>query len=293
VGGPSLRGRRLARAAGDGRDGAEDVVATEEDWRILHDRLSWARSRGLDTLPVGDAVARLALTLVGTPYVPGTLEVEGPERTVVNLRGLDCVTLVETVLATLAVLREQPAPVLDDPPRLRRAYARSLTRIRYRDGVRDGYPSRLHYFSEWIRNGEEKGILRSVTAELDPVLDRERVDFMSSHPDAYPQLARPENLRAIRAVEKRLSARPRAYVPEDRIEAVAGRIRTGDVIAATSTAAGLDVAHTGIAIWTGGELRLLHAPLVGDSVQVSAQPLAERIRGIEGQDGIMVARPTL
>ncbi|NIP60707.1 MAG: DUF1460 domain-containing protein, partial [Gemmatimonadetes bacterium] len=228
-----------------------------------------------------------------TPYVPGTLEVEGPERTVVNLRGLDCVTLVETVLATLDVLRQHPTAVLDDPPRLRRAYVRSLTRIRYRDGVRDGYPSRLHYFSDWIRNGEEKGILRSVTAELDPVLDQEPVHFMSSHPDAYPQLARPENLRAIRAVEKRLSARPRAYVPEDRIEAVAARIHTGDVIAATSTADGLDVAHTGFALWTGGELRLLHAPLVGDSVQLSPEPLAERIRRIEGQDGILVARPTL
>jgi hypothetical protein len=35
----------------------------------------------------------------------------------------------------------------------------------------------------------------------------------------------------------------------------------------------------------------MHAPLVGDSVQVSPRPLVERIRALEAQDGIMVGRP--
>jgi hypothetical protein len=35
----------------------------------------------------------------------------------------------------------------------------------------------------------------------------------------------------------------------------------------------------------------MHAPLVGDSVEISTQPLAQRILRIERQDGIMVARP--
>jgi hypothetical protein len=79
-------------------------------------------------------------------------------------------------------------------------------------------------------------------------------------------------------------------VPQDRIEAGAEGIRDGDIIAATSTVAGLDVAHTGLALWVDGTLRLMHAPLVGDSVQVSEITLAERIQGISGQDGIIVAR---
>lgn len=271
---------------------AGEVVATAEDWRILEERVSWARDQGLDTVPVGEAVARLGLTFVGTPYVPGTLEVGEPERTVVNLRGLDCVTLVESVLAIVDVVRNGPVAG-PDPAALRASYVRSLERIRYRDGVLAGYPSRLHYFSEWIRNGDEKGIVRSVTPDLDPVVDREPLSFMSAHPEAYPQLARPDHLRAIRALEASLSARPRHYVPEEAIEALTDRIRTGDVIAATSTVEGLDVAHTGIAVWSSGRLHLLHAPLVGDSVQVSEEPLARRIARLEGQDGIMVARPVL
>ena len=114
---------------------------------------------------------------------------------------------------------------------------------------------------------------------------------MSTHADAYRQLADPEVLEATRATEARLSAAGRRYVPEDRIASVAGRIRNGDVIAATSTVPGLDVAHTGLALWIDGALHLLHAPLVGESVQISEVPLAERILRIGSQDGIMVARP--
>ena len=46
-----------------------------------------------------ERIAELALTFVGTRYVPGTLEAEGPERLVINFRELDCVTFVENVLA--------------------------------------------------------------------------------------------------------------------------------------------------------------------------------------------------
>jgi hypothetical protein len=166
-----------------------------------------------------------------------------------------------------------------------------LLRIRYRDGELDGYPSRLHYFSEWIANGEEKGLVRNVTRELGGIPDREPVNFMSTHTDAYPKLADPRNVEAIRKVEADVSELPRYTIPEDRIAQAAPGIRNGDIIAATSTVEGLDVAHTGIAIWLNGELHLMHAPLVGKSVEISEQPLAQRIQRITGQDGIMVARP--
>ncbi len=99
------------------------------------------------------------------------------------------------------------------------------------------------------------------------------------------------NLARVREAEIALTAAGRTYVPEARIPQAAPRIQDGDIIAATSTVAGLDVAHTGLALWVEGALHLLHAPLVGDSVEVSTVPLAERIQSITGQDGILVARP--
>jgi N-acetylmuramoyl-L-alanine amidase-like len=120
----------------------------------------------------------------------------------------------------------------------------------------------------------------------------EPVDFMSTHPEAYRQLDDEDNLSAVRDTEEALSARDRRFVPQDAISGVAGAIRNGDIIAATSTVRGLDVAHTGLALWIDGELHLLHAPLAGEAVQISRVSLAERIQRIDGQDGIMVARPS-
>jgi hypothetical protein len=149
----------------------------------------------------------------------------------------------------------------------------------------------LHYFSDWIADNARRGLVTDLGAELGGIRDAERVDFMSTHPDAYRQLSDAGNLERARESESLLTAAGRTYVPEDRIAGIAPEIRNGDIIAATSTVPGLDVAHTGLALWVDGALHLLHAPLVGDSVEISTMPLAERIQSIAGQDGILVARP--
>ncbi|MEQ9570331.1 MAG: DUF1460 domain-containing protein [Longimicrobiales bacterium] len=264
---------------------------TERDWAILVEKVRWAADRGLDTVPMGEAMAALGRTFVGTTYTPGTLEAPGEEHLVINLRELDCVTFIETVWALNRFVRAPGVGALSDPAAAREAYEEHLRYIRYRDGVLAGYPSRLHYFTDWLWNHEDRGDLRLVTRELDARADPEPVDFMSTHPDAYRQLADPGVVEQIRRREVELTERgPRWFVPQDRIAAIEGGIRDGDVIAATSTVAGLDVAHTGIALWQDGRLHLLHAPLVGRSVEISVRPLAERIQDIGGQDGILVAR---
>jgi len=263
----------------------------DEDWRIFESKVRWAAAAGLDTLPLGRAIAEIGRTFVGTAYVPRTLEVDGPERLVIDFRGLDCVTFVENAFALARFVKGGGAAQLADRPAAEAAYSRLLADLRYRDGVLDGYPSRLHYFSDWIADNARRGLVTDIGEELGGERDAEPIDFMSTHPDAYRQLADPANLERVRATESTLTAAGRTYVPEARIADVAAGIRDGDVIAATSTVAGLDVAHTGLALWVDGSLHLLHAPLVGDSVEISTVPLAERILSISGQDGILVARP--
>ena len=272
-------------------DSARSSEWTAEDWRVLVAKVQWGISERLDTLPLGEAVARLGETFVGATYTPATLEVPGPERVVVNLRELDCVTFIENVLALVRLIREDGDAGLSAPAVAKARYESYLRDLRYRGGVLAGYPSRLHYFSEWLSDNEARGRLRQLGRELGGELDREPIDFMSTHAKSYRQLSEPGVLDAIRAVEARLSAGAgRWYLPEGRIASVAARIRNGDLIAATSTVKGLDIAHTGIALWKNGKLYLLHAPLVGKSVEISELPLAERIQSIAGQDGIMVGR---
>jgi hypothetical protein len=264
---------------------------TEQDWEVLAATVRWARDGQVATLPIGERIATLGRHFVGTPYLPRTLDPPGPERLVVNLRALDCVTFVENMIALARFVEEAPADVLDHRDRALELYSGILTDLRYRGGALNGYASRLHYFSEWLQDAEAKGLVEVVTREIGGVVDPEPIHFMTDHRDAYPQLAEPATFARIAEIEDSLAARTRYYVTEDRVAEVQGRIRTGDVIAATSTLGGLDVAHTGIALWEGDVLHLMHAPLVGQDVQISERPLAERLLGIEGQDGIMVGRP--
>jgi hypothetical protein len=228
---------------------------------------------------------------VGAPYEPGTLELPGEERLVVNLHTFDCVTLVEhaLVLARLTVdASVEPA----DEDGFRDAYREALMEIRYRDGVLDGYESRLHYFTEWLDHGIAAGRLEEVTPGLGGIIDDRPIHFMSHHTAAYRQLDEdPALVEQIAEIEARLSAGIRHYIPQNAIRDVEEGIRTGDIIAAVSTVDGLDIAHTGFAFRMGERVHLLHAPLVGDSVEISPLPLAERIQGISGQKGIRVVRP--
>lgn len=281
-----------ARAQPAGSELSRPAAGTARDWRIAAEHLRWAQAQRLDTLPrFGDVLAAVGERFVGTPYAPGTLELPGPERLVVNLETLDCVTFVETVLVLARLARTGDRAFARDPDRLRSAFVSELTRIRYRGGVLDGYASRLHYFSEWIADNERKGLVRDMSLEIGGVPDSSSVDFMSAHPEAYAQLADPAVRASIASVEARIGGVARHYLPAREIAARARLIRDGDIIAATSAVDGLDVAHTGIALWRDGQLKLLHAPLVGSHVQITEGTLAQRIERLGGQDGIMVARP--
>jgi hypothetical protein len=264
---------------------------TAEDWRILREKAAWAWGEGLDTLPMGESMARLGLSFVGTRYTPGTLELAGNEAVVVNFEEFDCVTFVENVLALARFLRLARPGILESDVETRALYTRTLTQIRYRGGDVDGYASRLHYFTDWILDNEGKGLVLEVTAELGGMEDRRPLEFMSTHPDAYRQLSDPATLGEVREREHFLSGLPRYRIPEEAVSARSSGIQDGDIIAATSTVEGLDVAHTGLAVWQGEILHLLHAPLAGANVEVSELPLADRILRIGGQDGIRVVRP--
>ncbi len=286
--------------------GPTTLPGTDADWAIVEEKVTWAVEQGYAELSIGDLIARIGETFVGTPYAPYTLEAPGEEGLVIELEELDCVTFVENVLALARFVQMAPdnlttadgAPASDDrrvdgpEARQRRLFSGILEDIRYRGGELVEYPSRLHYFSEWISDNDGMGLMRDLSRELGGVADDEPIDFMTTHSDAYRQLGEdPAYLTELTQIEMRLNSEPRYFVPEDRIASVEERIQDGDIIAATSTVDGLDIAHTGIALWRNGRLHLLHAPLVDGVVEISEAPLAERIQRLGGQDGVMVARP--
>ncbi|MBR0534570.1 MAG: DUF1460 domain-containing protein [Bacteroidales bacterium] len=233
-------------------------------------------------LPMDEFIVRVAKQFLGTPYVAETLEQE-PERLTVNLRETDCILFVEMCLA-LALTAKDDNPSFD-------SYIDRLAALRYRDGVVDGYTSRLHYTSEWIAQGADNGFFKEVTKECGGSPLAQKFSFMSTHPSYYKQLSNsPANLAKIRSVEQDLQSRSYWYIPKAQLPNCAKNIRTGDIIAFTSTVGGLDIAHIGIAYRDGDRLTFIHASTTADKVIINPTPLTQYINGVKSQSGVRVIR---
>lgn len=251
------------------------------------------RAEGLTApgVPLGRSAVRAGELAAGTPYVAGTLDEylqaggsPSAEPLTLSLTRFDCVTLVEACLAVGRVAAERWVPAWE-------RFGREVERMRYRGGERRGYASRLHYFSEWIADGAERGLVRDLGLTLGGVNDTRPLRFMTEHRDKYPALADPAVFQEIEAVERRLDQRPRRVVPRERIPEVVSQIETGDVLAFATATPGLDVTHAAFAYRDqAGVLRVLHAPLSGGVVEVTRATLPEYVAAIRGATGIMVAR---
>ncbi len=239
---------------------------------------------GLLESEFGKTIVAIGKTFTGIPYVAKTLEIGETESLVINLQGLDCTTYVENVLAFSTLLRDGKADF--------DSFTKTLKTIRYKNGSLDGYASRLHYFSEWIANNESKGLLKDITSEIGGTEITKDINFMSEHRDLYPFLKDDSNFEKIKASENYLNNQSICVLPQDQIAANEHLIQTGDIIALTTSIKGLDITHTGIATREkDGRIHLLHASTGSMEVEVSKLPLAEYLKKIKNNTGIMVARP--
>ena len=229
---------------------------------------------------------------IGTPYVASTLEVNEEEKLVVNLRQLDCTTLVENVVALTLTVRE-PVPSFA-------AFCRNLEKIRYRGGVRDGYASRNHYFSEWIASNEKLGVVEEIRGKKDEgyrpfvAVQRLELDYMSTHPSAYPMLeGNAGELRRIRTNEQAFDGQAVRYVPVSWLgkgQEELGDIHDGDILAIVTRKKGLDTSHLGFAVWKEGRLHLLNASSIHKKVVLEPMTLRQYMQKHPSQLGVRVVR---
>ncbi|RKR14659.1 uncharacterized protein DUF1460 [Maribacter vaceletii] len=239
---------------------------------------------GLLEKEFGKTITSVGKTFLGTPYVARTLEVNESEPLVINFQGLDCTTYVENVLAFSLLLKNEKTDFTD--------FTKILENIRYKDGKRNSYASRLHYFSEWIANNEKKGLLKNITSEIGGIEIHKKIDFMSTHRELYPFLKNNDaNYTKIKASEEFLNNEAICILEQGQIKANEYLIKSGDIIALTTSIKGLDITHTGIAVREkDGRIHLLHASSSGE-VKISQEPLVEYLKKIKNNTGIMVCRP--
>lgn len=267
---------------------AQDYVSTADDialGKLLLERLAAS--------PAQDAASQMVLSaraLLDQPYEAGTQEGR-EERLRIYLTRTDCILFAETCLGLVrTVQRCGPQASFED-------LARTLRQTRYRDGAVDGYASRLHYTTEWIRQGERSGFFRDITEELGGVPDTRPINFMSTHPDSYAPLkgASPsaqENLRQIRGMEARVSAMPRYYIPKERLAEAEAGIRSGDILCLSTSIDGLDYSHVVIAYRERPDalLGFIHASTSAMKVIVEPRTLQAYLQANKRATGISVLR---
>jgi len=256
--------------------------AGEDDEEIFQRAVRSVRAGvGPSTTP-GEVVAAVGRQFLGAPYVAHLLEEPADERLVVNLRQFDCLLLVESSLAIARTLLLGSSSY--------DVFRAQLMFIRYRGGVIREYPSRLHYFTDWVADNVHKGVLEDVTRALGGGRRTTPIRFMSTHTESYRQLSNPGYLEEIRSAEERLSSMERYVLPVRLLEEVSERLRSGDVIGTVSSVEGLDIAHSGLLTADGGMLRFLHAPLSQGKVEVAPGSFIDYLERHSVSD-IVVARP--
>ncbi|MFV0590254.1 MAG: N-acetylmuramoyl-L-alanine amidase-like domain-containing protein [Draconibacterium sp.] len=230
-----------------------------------------------------ELVVAAGMQFLNTPYVAHTLESD-KEELIINLRELDCTTFAENCLAIARSVKS------GDPSF--KTFVAELQKLRYRNGKINKYPSRLHYFSDWIYENTESGYLDDLSRKLCNTPYPLNVNFMSTHPDSYKQLkTNPAWVKRMEGIESEIQKRTMFYVPKDKIKDIESELRSGDIIGITTSVKGLDVTHVGILVKVNGRIHLMHASSAAMKVVISEEPLSDYLTRSKSNTGIMVTRP--
>ena len=254
-----------------------NYVTTSEDKALAEKVLQELKAHPDES--AGAKMVLAAEALLGQPYVAGTLEELPEEKLCIYLTRTDCILFVETCLG-LVRTAEQDGDF--------ETLAGELLQSRYRNGVCSRYEDRLHYTTEWARQGVTRGVLKDVSEALGGIRYDHPVHYMSRHPESY---ARMTDVDAIAAIEERINAQPSTYIPQNRIQQALKGIENGDIILFTTTVEGLDVSHCAIAkVDPGKPVRFIHASTGAIKVVLEPRTLEEYVTGRKAVTGIQVFR---
>jgi len=234
-------------------------------------------------LSFGDLVIEIGRCFLHVPYKTGTLEAGGKEKLIVNFTQFDCFTFLETVLslAKCAALKEIELS----------EFRRMLQFIRYRHGIIAGYSSRLHYFTDWLRENESKKIIKNISRRVGGKPRRKKINYMTTNHTSYSALKNENEFQKMQLAEKNLSCKTFCVIIKNKVKQQKEKIKTGDIVAFVTEQKGLDIAHVGFALWKGKKLHLLHASSKEGGVVISKKTLVTYLKQNKKFSSIIVARP--
>ena len=258
-----------------------EIVYSEQDAAIFADIIS--KYKDDSDKPIGTLIPEIGKYFLGEEYVAHTLEVGDKEELIVNLRELDCTTYAENLLALARTIKSENQTF--------EQFASEIEKIRYRNGSKEDYPSRLHYFSDWIYDNKSTGLVTTPADSFGEPFPN-KVSFMSTHPESYKHLKNnPNYVSIIEKQEQEINSKQYFYLPKEKIAEYEHLLKEGDIIGLTTSINGLDVAHVGVLVKMDDGLHLLHASQSSMKVEISDEPISSFLKPNSKNTGIMVARP--
>jgi hypothetical protein len=127
------------------------------------------------------------------------------------------------------------------------------------------------------------------------VFDRILAKALSQHPENYRQLkAHPEMVPRIRQIEDEINSRSLKFIPIEKLVGVEPMLQTGDIVGICTSAAGIDIAHTGLVIRDdAGVARFMDASSAKSKMKVTLEPgpISESLKSSKKATGAMFGRP--
>lgn len=212
----------------------------------------------------GTRIEFISRHFLGIDYAESTLigDENTPEVFVINLEGVDCMTLCEYVEAM------RLSHSFDE-------FESNLKRVRYKSGT-VSFTNRNHFFTDWRQ--DNAGFISDVTEKIgtDKVTIVQKTLNMKDDGTYF--------LPGILPVERDIS-----YIPSNAIDgSVFDKLGTGDYAGIYSERKGIDVSHVGIIIKEGANIFLRHASSQKETRKVTDQDF--RIY-VGNKPGIIVFRP--
>lgn len=227
----------------------------------------------------------IAKQRLNTPYVAGTLD-KNPdtENLIINLHETDCILFVESCLALALTAKSNDTSITN--------FINFIKNLRYKDGVVDGYTSRIHYTSEWILQGEANGFFKDISKELSGIPINNPISFISNHSDKYEHLKKySADIQKIKTTEENINAKTFYYIPKNKVPNIINKLKNGDIVCFNTSIKGLDISHVGIIYINNGITTFIHASSMAQKTIIEKKSLIEYINGIKSNNGIRILRP--
>ena len=256
----------------------------KEEQIIFQKIISNLSPNNISSKSMGNIMQIVAESFLGASYKAGLLDRTHQERLIISLQEFDCLLFVETVLALSRNIALQKYDY--------QSFAQNIVNQRYQYGSLNGYCSRLHYFSAWIYDNQNRNNVKDISTIIGGIKRQKKLNFMSQNRYRYPLLRQDRrNYQCIVAMEKSITNQgiPTNYIPKQKIKNIYNQLQSGDIIGITTNIAGLDVTHTGLVYAANGSIGLIHASPIG-KVTI-ARDLHRYVNRVANSTGIVVARP--